>query len=212
MSATQAFAHVCTSVAQTRSPFCPTRDAPGHRPSDTRLGSCSWVSGLLRSFCISMRFCRCVTADDETSSGDVTRLGGNATEAAVLRPLHRQASSRDTEPAPYFAWQPVAGAVTSLQLSVQPGHLCGLICSFTSWWATESRSSARTRGVKLLLASAVLLLDISIGIHTHGMQAQACRCTRWICSWTCSATRRGTCRLPSSSLSTSAQRCSISSR
>ena len=50
-------------------------------------------------------------ADDETSSGDVTRLGNSATEAAMLRPLHRQAGGRDEEPAPYFAWQPVAGAI-----------------------------------------------------------------------------------------------------
>ncbi len=49
-------------------------------------------------------------ADDETSSGDVTRLGSSATEPAMLRPLHRQAGGRDEEPAPYFAWQPVASA------------------------------------------------------------------------------------------------------
>ena len=27
----------------------------------------------------------------------------------MLRPLHRQSGGRDVEPAPYFAWQPVAG-------------------------------------------------------------------------------------------------------
>ncbi len=38
------------------------------------------------------------------------RLGSSATEPAMLRPLHRRAGGRDEEPAPYFAWQPTAGA------------------------------------------------------------------------------------------------------
>jgi len=40
----------------------------------------------------------------------VMRLGSSATEPAMLRPLHRRAGGRDEEPAPYFAWQPTAGA------------------------------------------------------------------------------------------------------
>ena len=50
------------------------------------------------------------SVDDETSGGDMTRLGNSATEAAMLRPLHRQAGGRNEEPAPYFAWQPIASA------------------------------------------------------------------------------------------------------
>ena len=58
---------------------------------------------------------RCVSsADDETSSGEASSLGGSALAPVCLRPLVRQAGSiDDIEPAPYFTWQPVQGGLLS---------------------------------------------------------------------------------------------------
>ena len=70
-------------------------------PWATCLCHCTWCTPRRSGFC---------PAGDDSSSVDVSRLANDATDAAILRPLHRQSGGRDEEPAPYFAWQPVAGA------------------------------------------------------------------------------------------------------